>query len=160
MNRILFLDVDGVLNSSDFLRAIPKPEPGTIFVPSKLGIRHFDPADMIDPVRVERLNRIVRGLDVDVVVSSSWRHAYELEQLEEFLKSRGYEGSLYDVTPKLSGHERHVEIKRWLSQLSGEPRFVVIDDDQDAGVGFGHRYVQTVNGLEEEHVERARRILE
>lgn len=152
MRRVLFLDIDGVLNSTDYLRA----SGGLVIVPFD-----HDPAGRIDPDRVARLNRIVEGIGVDVVLSSSWRAGFTLGEVQRFLRARGFAGRLHDKTPRLSANERHVEIKRWLSQQCPDvERFVVLDDDPGAGVGLGHRFVRCCDGIEDAQVEAARRILE
>lgn len=155
-DKILFLDIDGVLNDIDFLMHLPKPEEGTVIKPYTA---NYDPAEMIDPARVARLNRIIEGADVDVVLSSSWRIPYELERVEGFLRARGFTGFLYDKTPHIGSSSRSQEIRRWLNQLAGEFQFVILDDMEDAGVGFGYRFVRVPNGLEDTHVEAARRVL-
>lgn len=149
MNTILFLDIDGVLNDSRFLHDSSNGE-GVVIVNNQ-----FDASAHIDPARVARLNRILEATGAHVVLSTSWRALFGIERTEAFLRSRGFDGTIIDQTPRLKGHERHVEIRRWLSAQATEPdRFAIVDDDLDAGYGFGHRFVGVVDGIEDEHVER------
>lgn len=151
--KVLFLDVDGILNSRAFLIA----QAGERKI---LNITDFDPRSHLDPVRIARLNEIVRRAGCEVVVSSSWRHPYDKATLLGYLRERGYGGDILDYTPSLPGHERHVEIKRWLARRHVAPSaFVVLDDDRDAGVGLENHFVRPLDGIEDEHVEQAIRIL-
>ncbi|MCX6733086.1 MAG: HAD domain-containing protein [Candidatus Roizmanbacteria bacterium] len=61
MNSVLFLDIDGVLNSRDF--AIAQTEAG----------RTAESADRVDPVAVAHLQRIIQETNCYVSVSSVWR---------------------------------------------------------------------------------------
>ena len=69
---IVFLDIDGVLNSVDF--AINRKE--------KTGHRHID---QIDERAVGFLNEIA---DWNFVLSSSWRKFVPLEKMNEILKKQ------------------------------------------------------------------------
>lgn len=156
MKRIVFLDIDGVLNDTRFPHSAGKASGSRVIAPGE-----WKPEDHLDPARIARLDTLLVATRAEVVISSSWRNAYKRPKLVALLESRGFKGRVIGQTPWLPGHERHVEIKRWLSQQVPEvERFVILDDDQDAGVGFGHRYVFVPDGLEDEHVERARRVLE
>lgn len=156
---LLFLDIDGVLNSVDFLQKLPRPAAGT-FLRVGSGL-NFDPAAMIDPDRVERLNQIVDGLDVWVILSSTWRLGYELADIRGYLKSKGFKGALRGKTGSDSRVGRHGEIRAYLNGIGApkQTKFAILDDDEDAGVGMKANYVRIVDGLEDEHVKLARRLL-
>ena len=55
--KVIFLDIDGVLNSEEYYESFPDGE----FIPP------------IDPVCVERLKRIVDRTGAKLILSSSWR---------------------------------------------------------------------------------------
>lgn len=74
---VLFLDIDGVLNSLRYL----KNNPGA-----------FDPVQgprSIDPEAAGRLNSILERTNAMVVVTSTWRLSYSIKRLESLLRSRG-----------------------------------------------------------------------
>lgn len=151
----MFLDFDGVLNDARYVRRALEAR-GAM---EGLGER-WRPSDHLDPARVARLNALLAATGAEVVISSSWRLSFELPRIVLLLEGAGFAGRVVGRTPWIAHHARHVEISRWLGQQRPEvDRFVVLDDDQDAGVGFGHRYVFVPDGLEDEHVERARRAL-
>lgn len=123
--RILFLDVDGVLNSATFFAENP-PMPVT----------------SVDPRAVRRIRRVVEATGALVVLSSSWRKQPELVDV---LRTAGV--PIHDLTPTLTGPNggtyvaRRDEILAWLNEHPEVTSYAIIDDDPDAEVG-GH-FVRT-----------------
>lgn len=61
-NPLLFLDIDGVLNSALFFER-----------KARRGVKHFgEPGDLLDPEAVARLDRIVTATDCKIVLATSW----------------------------------------------------------------------------------------
>ena len=155
---LLFLDMDGVLNSAAFFKVSSKRQyrraRGRGKAQARLGLARW--VDQIDPVAVERLNEIVRRATPDIVVSSSWRKAFTLEEIAAVLGARGFVGQLRGATPSLGDVERGEEIAVWLlDRPAGYRRFAILDDADDMGALSGH-LVQTSfeRGLENQHVEQ------
>ena len=126
--KIIFLDVDGVLNHS----GCPEWKQGDWRV--------------IDDACVERIRSVCTATGARIVLSSTWRVDPEAVEI-----IRGCFGELLvDVTPQSSYHARHKEIREWLDLHPEVTRFVVIDDDADAEV-VGHPFVRTsfIEGLTE-----------
>jgi hypothetical protein len=158
-DRIVFLDVDGVLNSYHH-------------VEDSLHLRGMAHA------HVEQLARILRETKAKVVVSSTWRK-WGLEAGARFhdeLQNRhGAEGELIlsrTIGRTVDGYadglprdaERRVlrgtEIQHWLDTHEPVESFVILDDDQDMGP-LMHRLVRTsmANGLTPELADEAIRKL-
>lgn len=117
--RVVFLDIDGVLNSDRYVRERPPAPAGT-----------FWSVDDLDPVGIEALNRIVERTGAKFVLSSSWRHHHTLEEITVLFRTRGFVGELIDVTPRLFGEPRGAEIRTWLCVQTAPPAaFAVLDDD-------------------------------
>jgi hypothetical protein len=152
MTRLIFLDIDGVLNSSEFLAHADKS--GITVVDAA-----FDAATHIDAARVDRLNRLVSSTVAQVVLSSSWRLLFGMQKTEHSLKRRGFAHSLSGETPRIFGSDRHDEIKAYLARVRPPLSFVVLDDDTFAGEGLEPHFVHVPDGLEDEHVDRARGLL-
>lgn len=143
--RLLFLDVDGVINSDawydQYLSAgerIPRPP--------------------IDPVAVARLDQIVRETGAHIVLSTSWRLGYP--ELPRWLVERGCSGVFVGVTPDLWPRDRGHEIAMWLNETSrkGVPiRNVCILDDNADMASLTPWLVQTDHrvGLQDHDVDRA-----
>lgn len=119
MNKIIFLDFDGVLNTEhyqDLLQYQDKPwqdEYGAFF----------------DPKAVKQLKRIIDATDADIVVESSWKYL-GLDAMKELWKVRNLPGTIIDITPSLLGKNKGVEIASWLSKYAKQDiRYVIIDDE-------------------------------
>lgn len=143
IDKVLFLDFDGVLNCSS------TPE---IITPS--GIAIVSGVIGISPEHVARLNRVVAETNCEVVVSSTWRLGHTLILLDVLLKRAGYTGNLLSITPELSGRPRGDEIRAWLKAHSTRC-FAIVDDDHGMGNLFS-RLVKTnfEYGMLEEHADK------
>ena len=117
--KVLFLDIDGVLNTPKML--------------GRFGI------DFIDNILVALVARIVRETDCKIVLSSTWRiDKQDLMLATRELAEQGL--IIYDCTPVITrsgGWEsggsvrRHEEIQSWIDQ-NPVTRFAILDDDPDA----------------------------
>ncbi|HRC57323.1 MAG TPA: HAD domain-containing protein [Kofleriaceae bacterium] len=122
---VVFLDVDGVLNRVGYC-----PERSE-------GLR-----DWIEPDLAQQLDRAVRDIDGQLVLSSDWRRGRELEVLREELRAAGIEAPLIDVTPVLET-ARWQEIIAWCdARHCSLGQIAVIDDRMDMGP-LAQRFVRT-----------------
>jgi hypothetical protein len=153
--KIIFLDFDGVLNCR---ATIERADRATEDNP-RWHETH------VDLEMVERLNDLLKRSNAHVVVSSSWRLGYDLEELKGILHRRGLnEEHLFrfiSVTPKLRA-ERGYEIQEWLDgfPITKQDTFVILDDDSD----MAHLIPFLVHtsfevGLTDAHVEAALAVL-
>jgi len=104
--RVIFLDIDGVLNSS----------------------RTKNPRDfpyLIDRKLLNRFKGLVRRTQARVVLSSTWR----IDPIGLYA-AKYYGVPFYDVCPDMPKRPRSDEIRAWLSHKRVR-RFVVIDDEDD-----------------------------
>lgn len=153
--KIIFLDIDGVLNSVMY------------------DARRTDESKdtRIDMSRVELLSEIVRQTGAKIVFSSTWREDWEIST--ELCGEDGryvnsclakYGLSIIDKTPRIGyTDERRVEILTWLHRHKDEVESFVILDDISYGWGeLCNRAVITNPygyGLEQRHCEMAIDIL-
>jgi hypothetical protein len=113
MRKILFLDVDGVLNT-------PTMTSGRLG--ADLGKEHM-----------RKLAMIIHAAKCDVVISSSWRHYPEYMAELEAAFAEFNLPKWVDVTPYVRNGERKDEIWQWLKENNGSAiRAVIIDDESDA----------------------------
>ena len=117
MNKIIFLDFDGVLNTEHYqglLQYQGKPwqdEYGAFF----------------DPNAVKQMKRIIDATGADIVVESSWKDL-GLDEMKELWEVRNLPGTIIDITPSLLGKNKGVEIASWLSKYAKQDlRYVIID---------------------------------
>lgn len=167
MNKIVFLDIDGVLNSTAWFKERGKPTGKTYA---------DDLAFYSDPGCIARLNLITEVTGAQIVLSSSWRHAAEWEKTAAILtERRGMTGHMIGRTPREDEQDHRVfkryqrrnptsqdhyprgyEIQQWLD-ANPPCSFVILDDDDDME-HLGYRLVQTsfeTGGLQLGHVRRA-----
>jgi hypothetical protein len=154
--KILFLDVDGVLNSAEWMQTLKEGEEANRIYGS--GDQWW--IDMINPAGVELLNEIVERTGAKVVISSTWRLRHAPADMQRLLEARGFTGEVIDRTPhsgetkvqredgtwfgpKMSLHpQRGDEIKYWLHLHPEVTEFAVLDDDSDMDA-VRDRFVKT-----------------
>ncbi len=109
--KVIFLDIDGVLN----VYPQGRDEYGSMFH------GHF----------VDNLKYIIDQTGADLVISSTWRYS-GLEIMKEMWEMRDLPGKVIDITPFFkSVHAiRGEEIAEWL-RLNDVDSYVIIDDDTD-----------------------------
>lgn len=140
---VLFLDIDGVLNSVQYAMRLKKP--------GMLGI---------DPDTIPHLQRIVDKTGCNIVISSTWRITHRLPEIRGLLVKAGMRSPcpVRDRTPGGGGF-RGNQIAEWLENTGFDGRYVCLDDDSDFLPS--QPLVQTDNqiGLTAEHADRCIAIL-
>ena len=116
--RVIFLDIDGVLNEDT--------------TPTRTKSRVV----FIDEEKLLRLKRIVDTTNAKIVLSSTWRYDREdpryngdFLELQEAFQKVGLEFHSYTPVDAV-GIRRGMEIKAWLGLHRSEvERFIILDDD-------------------------------
>jgi hypothetical protein len=145
--KIIFLDIDGVLNSQNFFKT-HKPN------------NDWKETDDIDRRAIAILNNILEKTNAKIVISSSWRIGRTLENLKLMAKIVGiHPEKIFSKTPVLNDKDRGFEIEAWLEQNKTE-KFVILDDDSDMG-NLMHHLVKTKSetGLTKELAEKVINLL-
>ena len=158
--KVIFLDVDGVLNSVGWMK-------------KNDGKKHGN--SEINPENVKMLKEIVEKTGAKIVLSSTWRNVdgsdgelrhpmydYLVEELRKF------DIEIFSRTP-LINNNRPKEIKTWLDETSFDiESFISIDDDfgekDYEKQGICNRLIKTqfwdINGgLQKEHIQQAIQLL-
>jgi hypothetical protein len=130
-NKILFLDFDGVLNSTHW--AGQRPIRGLL--PPELARQALD-EERRDPVCVDRLQRLVLETGVRIVVTSTWRHKMPVSEMIAMFALYGFiDAPIIGVTPDLravANRTRGIEVAEWLeANESRSISYVCLDDDAD-----------------------------
>ena len=160
MDKYIFLDIDGVLNSNDWFEKN----------------KDVDGLVEIDPSKLKLLKEIVDCTEAKIILSSSWRslgrrddkpdneiYTYLLNSLKQFGLS------ISDHTPYLN-QNRPREIKEWLKKNCdiNNTRFISLDDDYRYSdycqYGIEDCLIRTSfyeknGGLQRRHVDKAIEIL-
>lgn len=102
--KVLFLDIDGVLNLEDGNRD----------------------SNHIDKDMVAHLNWIIKSTGVKVVISSTWRSSMSAAQIHDHLSKFGFDGDIIGCTAD-NGKARFAQISDWLDD-HGAHDFIILDD--------------------------------
>ena len=136
MDKIIFLDFDGVLNTEYHQNLL-----------CYQGLAYQDEYGAIfDPEAIKQLERIVDATSAKIVIESSWKFL-GLEAMQEMWSERQLPGQVIDITPSsvsdqwllsanlddidsAMGHCKGMEIASWLADHAGPyAHYVIIDDE-------------------------------
>lgn len=162
-DKILFLDMDGVVNSNNELEKYFSNLQQNGYTKEN-AFKQFRKdfcysTELIFPVFAKRITTICEKCDCDIVWSTTWRTIREyrnnIEYARKMLIKRGIPGErLIGYTPYLPYSFRHIEISTWLKTYGKKiKRFAILDDRQDAAYNTKRgRFFQTTikDGLTEE----------
>jgi hypothetical protein len=154
---VVFLDIDGVLNSKQWYAHNAASREGSSLRSSERRLWEKS----IDPECVQRLNRILRQTGAVVIVSSSWRKKHALSEIVSILESRGFCGEIDGTTSAIGMLSRTEEISEWLAENRPPGSAWVVIDDELTSALPGERIVSPSNqtGLTDRDVEEAIAIL-
>lgn len=182
--KIIFLDIDGVLNSNDWYVYRRDNVPMD-------SVHAQYPFYELDPRAVKNLNRLINETGAKVVISSTWRLGRTISELQELLDSVGFIGEIVGITPHLScklpyedkgGYTipRGCEIDWWLKNEGEFQRinwsteeqqkyidksivknYIIIDDDSDMLYNQREHFIHTsfMSGLTNELTDKSISIL-
>ncbi len=137
MKRVLFLDIDGVLNSRSWESERTKytqgmHRPPDNFMPKEpqhIRRKAWD----LDPKAMHTLKRIVIDYEFNIVISSGDRIGESIQHFEHLFGlhwSPFPDGVIIGMTPSLGTDHRGDEIEAWLQ--SADPcQYIIIDDRSD-----------------------------
>jgi hypothetical protein len=161
--KVLFLDIDGVLNSSQHFKRTTELRNKT----SKLGLDYQDSEWLtnIDPICTNYLKQLMRMIpDLNIVISSTWRKSHPIglfkKNLSEMLSISP--DRILDKTPSLhgDGQVRGDEIQDWLNNHPEVTKFAILDDDSDMAHLKDKLFKTTwEHGLQMEHIQNIARYL-
>lgn len=118
--RLLFLDVDGVLNNLEVLSSSSSMDP--------LGDHHL-----------RLLKTLVAATDCKIVLSSTWRLFRESKTSLQTAFEQHDIPVWIGCTPQFNSGPRSDEILSWLRKNTNTPVVAVgIDDDEDIDIGNDH----------------------
>jgi hypothetical protein len=162
--KVIFLDIDGVLNTKDWHCRMTKDTP------------HDEFGFAFDPIAVSNLAHIIDETGAVIVISSSWKF-HGVTKLRKMWAIRNLPGEILDITPNTVSDEmllnadldkvelgvcRGNEIKEWLTMHEGEVSNYVIIDDYDDLLPEQENYTVITNtliGISEFDAEKAIKIL-
>lgn len=146
--KVIFLDFDGVLNSTRTYLAREK-----IISSSKVQQRFLTHGEIdsgFDIVAVGLLRRLVDKLGAVIVISSSWRYSMSIEMIRRmFTNEFEWEDAddvIIGMTPRSNTGRRGEEIQNWIDNKTvgiSNFQYVIIDDSSDMEDHQFDRFVKT-----------------
>jgi len=134
--KVIFLDIDGVLN------VIPQG--------------HDDYGGIFHTEFVDNLKYIIDKTKAKIVISSSWK-SNGLDVLQKMWEDRKLPGEVIDITPNVVDVvnrgtceyydlvDRGYEIQQWIDDNNPD-NYCIIDDDNDMLPSQMSNFVRTING--------------
>ena len=184
--KLIFLDIDGVLNDDDFYEKLFLEHDENDPYWSTLDADTFMSVGHINPDKIALLNYIVESTGAKIVISSTWRYR-GIEGMTTILSSRGLKADIIGVTPhfaisyqysteydNIGSCPRGIEIDGYIDKnyptrrdnktgirFSELESYVIIDDDADMLYHQRNNFVHTDNeyGLTKEGADIAISIL-
>ena len=145
--KVLFLDIDGVLNSKLYYKYIYKPEDG---------------GSRFDPYCVILVQKLVEEFSLKVVISSTWRDG-AMNRLKKELNENNFMDYLHEdwLTPIVRPASRGKEIKLWIDNHPEVKDYLILDDNENLLDHQFRRFVKTSNylGMVQECYHQARNLL-
>lgn len=130
MDNVILLDLDGVMITTK---------------PWESDFNLADDFAEFNPKAVIKLNQLLKETGFDIVLTSARRYAHDIEQMNEFFKTRGIEGNiigylpLYDVNLRYS---RYDEVMRFIMKHRPE-HYMIIDDDKSLAKFGNDKWLKT-----------------
>lgn len=163
--KLIFLDIDGVLNTSATFKR-------RYYEFKKTGVLSLE----IDEFRLHYLKMIVEETNSKIVLSSTWKNYfvrennniipihYKAKKLKELFNK--YNLDIYDITPYDKNRYRENEILAYLEDRNDIESFIIIDDECIDLQKFVNKelvlikndctdFCEQRNGLLEQHVVNA-----
>lgn len=140
MKSIIFLSIDGVLNTSYGIDKSLKTRGETHDISGK---------PYFCPVASEHIGKLIEHYDTDIVLCSSWAEDFKsLNDVNAFFKTRGLN---WNVVGKTSG-----PIKKWMKTNGTPAKYVIITDDNTLLDFFPNQTVVTedLSGFENRKLYR------
>lgn len=165
--KVIFLDIDGVLNSQDLISRR---------IIENLDQHEYNNKDLfIDEIAVKLLTKFCNKYNVKLVISSSWRQ-WDLENTIKYFCKPKYKllhpliPYIVGITPRIYNEnddgsydsvDRGIEIKKYLDTHNDIEEYCILDDDNDILPEQINNFVQTTfqHGLTEIHIPLIKKIL-
>lgn len=160
--NVIFLDIDGVLNSQEYYHHIYNIYKET----GKHVSHHF-----VDETPLNLLINYLNSSSTKLVISSSWKYSNNPEETikqfdsydPECINIAKLNKFIIGCTPRIykEGSCRGTEIKWWLDNHPEINKYVIIDDDSDMLSEHLPYFIKTQNkyGLKQCHIDKIIKIL-
>lgn len=153
----IFLDIDGVLNSDNFLRENKGINNAINKLESNLEIFYLRQINDLNYNSILLLKELANETNSDIVITSAWKNIRIWPLIEEYLVNKGL--PIVDTTTYIKGN-RSEEISAYLKSHPDIKRYIIIDDELFKGYeNYFDSFIHTNfynKGLTEEIVSLAK----
>lgn len=153
--KVIFLDIDGVLNHDNYY--------GT---DEFMLHDRFKPNSQICRDTVQLLNHFIEDTKCKVVITSTWRLGRTITELQKLLDNKGFTGIVVGKTENLSRMHHTImcrgkEIQKYLNDNPDITQCVIFEDDMDDMIEvLSHTiFVNPTTGLTQESLVKALDVL-
>jgi len=159
LDPLFIMDIDNVLNTDDHIEQM-NDQAGIENYEDFKDYFHKNPAEYLQPERVQRLDECLDELDPDprIVTVSSWQTSFGADFLTQVLEKAGFTHEIWTRTMnfhlKKGGRERGQEIRYTVKNVDPDHCVVLDDRPYNEWFNFVHHQIQPEDGLEPEHVEQ------
>lgn len=134
--KVIFLDIDGVI--------CLQKQFGSRF--NNKGKKQKRKADLFDAKAIKVLNQIIEESQAKIVLSSTWRTIFSIDEMNELFLERGVEAEIIGFTPNYEDNpEQHGNYRDYTINT---PRRVIIMEDFWSDIR-----TQEINKWLEDHAE-------
>lgn len=141
--KVIFLDIDGVMvRSSDSLD-------------------NWKPYEKLFPFSstcVESLNHILRKSKATIVLSSSWRLAFDYDEIKTIFRQNGVITFPVDITKPTGNDDRSVEIQEFVAENMVK-NYVILDDSDFGFKKENFVLIDPIKGLSDQYFAKISKIL-
>jgi len=116
--RLIFLDIDGVLNSVKTF-TVTGYYPHANNVANSEG-KYISHPESVDNFSVGLINKLCKSTDSFVVISSSWRVGYTFSQIKQIMIEMGIDEDVILGMTDDNGYNRGMEIQRFIKYISSD----------------------------------------
>jgi hypothetical protein len=151
--KILFLDIDGVLNSRTFYDA-------NVQEIGRESSFFWRAVAELDPNACAMVNQLCEEEDLKIVISSTWRKLHKVHEIEAMFNKRGLFAEIVGTTPSINESRGH-EIAEFIKSrpdLQIEA-YVIVDDDSDMLAGQFFVRTEWSIGIQPENIDQIKEVL-
>lgn len=110
--KIIFLDIDGVLNNEKSMDL-------------------YRTCEILWPDNIAQLNKILKATGAKIVISSFWRYTEKFPDCLIYSGVWNAKSLVVGLTPEFSNTERVFEIESWIQRNNYTGLFCILDDYHD-----------------------------
>lgn len=161
MNKVIFLDIDGVMTTSVYVKHsvnVLMRVNGFTYEEAKYHTKDKF-GEIFDPIAVDSLDKIIKSTNAKLVITSSWKKGKTLDFFKEMWKERNLPGEILDMTDNTIYDNRRDEIDGYLYNHTSDIESYLVIDDRNLGYKDRQILTDTNFGLNCNDITRSIHIL-